>query len=122
MSSRVAIGLSKVTLFWCSIDGALHPAFDNCVDAVDCNSCCFFFHPAGPMDFNFANLSRRSKSKMDALIGTGSVAAAAQNISPLPHSTHSQEHFCANCIARTLWSTNQLKRYPMIAVLDDVAQ
>ena len=59
---------------------------------------------------------------MDARVGAGGVAAAAENIRPLPDSARGEEHFCTDGIAGTLRAANQFQSEPMIFVFDEVAK
>src|SRR5260370_24977710 len=74
--------------------------------------------PAGPVNFNFVDLRDGSEPEVKALIRTGSVASAAENVCPLSNPAYGQEHFGADLVARALWCYGQLLSQPGIDVLE----
>ena len=57
---------------------------------------------------------------MDALVGAGTVAAAAENIGTLADSSDGQEHFGADGIAGALGTPDQFQGEPVVGILDHV--
>src|SRR6267143_1534847 len=59
---------------------------------------------------------------MNTLIGARTVAPSADDVCPLAHTAYAKENSRANGIPWTLWSSRQLERDPMVAVLHHIAK
>ena len=59
---------------------------------------------------------------MDALVGAGTVAAAAEDIRSLSDTASGEKHFSTYGIAGTLRAADQFQSEPMIFVFDGVAK
>src|SRR6266513_1647256 len=82
--------------------GAPALAFHHGMDDIDVGGRNFFPGTARPVYFELIDLSDRSEAEMHPLIGTGAVAAAAENVGALADSPGGEKHLGANGIARAL--------------------
>ena len=69
-------------------------------DAVDARECDLFVEAARPEDFEFVDSGGGAEAKVEAQVGSRSVAGAAENVRALADSACSEEDFGADGIAR----------------------
>lgn len=77
--------------------GAL--TFNELDDAVDAGEGDFFAEATGPEDFELVDFGSRAETEVDARIGRGSVAGAAEDVRVLADAARGEEDFCADGIA-----------------------
>ena len=97
-------------------------AFCNGVDFVHGGNLDCLLSAARPENLDVLDFVGCAKAKMQTLVGTGRVAASAEDIGALANAARSNKHFCADRITRTLWPSDQLERHPVIRIVDHVAQ
>src|SRR5215469_9545770 len=85
-------------------------------DPVDRWNLDLFLRPVRPDNFYFVDLRGRPQAKMRALIGTGAIAATAENVGPLPTRAGGDKHLGTDRIPRTVRPTDQFEREPMMRI------
>ena len=76
-------------------------AFFDGIDFVESGNAKGFFGAAGPDDFDAVDFIGAAESEVETLIGTGSVAAAGENVGALANGAGRDKNFCADGVART---------------------
>lgn len=74
--------------------------FNDLHDAVDAREGNFLTHAAGPEDFDLVDLGRGAEAEVDANVGRGGVAAAAEDVAALADAASRHEDFRANGVSR----------------------
>jgi hypothetical protein len=85
--------------------------FENAIDAGDGN---FFDDAAGPVNFEFVDLCCGSQAEMDARVGTGCEAAAAEDVGALADAPSREEDFRSDSIAWAFCAADQFQGDPVI--------
>src|SRR5258708_40351412 len=83
-------------------------AFFHRIDAVDSGNRDLFFSAARPMNLHPVHFRFRSETEVQTLVGTRSIASAAEDVPALPRSSLGDKHLGANGITRTLGTSQQL--------------
>src|SRR6266436_682810 len=83
-------------------------AFFRRVDPVDGGNRDLFFSAARPVNFHSVHFRCRSETEVQTLVGTRSIAPAAEDVSALPRPSLGDKHLGANGITRTLGTSQQL--------------
>src|SRR5258708_30684955 len=83
-------------------------AFFHGIDAVDGGNRDLFFCAARPVNFHAVHFRCRSETEVQTLVGTRSIAPAAEDVSALPRSSPGDKYLGANGITRTLGTSPQL--------------
>src|SRR6266436_1039847 len=83
-------------------------AFFHRIDAIDSGNRDLFFSAARPMNLHSVHFRCRSETEVQTLVGTRSIASAAEDVPALPRSSLGDKHLGANGITRTLGTSQQL--------------
>src|SRR5713101_6690901 len=83
-------------------------AFFHHIDAVDGGNRDLFFSAAWPVNLHSVHFRCRSETEVQTLVGTRSIASAAEDVPALPRSSFGDKYLGANGIARTLGTSQQL--------------
>lgn len=74
--------------------------FNDLDDAVDAWEGDFFTQAAGPEDFELVDFGGGAEAKVEARVGSGGVATAAEDVAALADTTSSEEDLSADGVAR----------------------
>src|SRR6267378_3594245 len=96
-------------------------AFLHRIDAVDGRNRDLFFCAARPVNLHAVHFRCCSETEVQALIGTRSIASAAEDVPALPRASCRDKYLGANRITGTLGTSQQLERDPVIRILNHVA-
>src|SRR5712692_3924140 len=83
-------------------------AFLHRIDAVDGGNRNFFFCSARPVNLHPVYFRCRSEAEVQTLIGTRSIASAAEDVPALPSPSCRNKYLCSNRITGTLGASQQL--------------
>src|SRR5580658_5964993 len=91
-------------------------AFDYGENAIYTGNGYLFYGAAGPVNFQFVDRGGVSQPEMDARIGAGAVAAAAEDIGALAEAAGREEDLRSNGIAGALRAAKQFQGEPVIRI------
>src|SRR6266446_2332111 len=83
-------------------------AFLHRIDAVDGRNRDLFFCAARPVNVHAVHFRCCSETEVQALIGTRSIASAAEDVSALARASSCDKDFGTDRITGTLWASQQL--------------
>src|SRR5215467_1485754 len=92
------------------------------INPVHCRNPNLFFPSAGPNDFDAVHLVSSTQTKMQALVGTGSVTSSAKNIAALTETACRNKHLGADSITWTFLSAYEFECHPVICILNHISQ
>ena len=84
--------------------------FNELDDAVDTREGDFFAEATGPENFELVDFGSGAETEVEARIGRGSVAGAAEDVRALADAAGGEEDFCADGIAWGLASGSRILR------------
>src|SRR6266436_3763565 len=97
-------------------------AFLQSIDAVDGGNRDLFFCAASPVNLHPVHFRCRSETEVQTLIGTRSIASAAEDVPALSCASCRDKYFGSNRITGALGASQQLYRDPVVRILDRVTQ
>ncbi len=97
-------------------------AFDYSENPVHRWNSNLFLYPAWPLDLEFVDFGCRTQAKVQARIGTGRIAATADNIASLTDRPGGNKHLCSDGVTWAFRTAHRPNAQPVIGVADDIAE